>query len=68
MCGPVAGHRLTRLPEDGPQGRGCSAFSDSLLFEIVHVEPVIDDAITRHVALDVIFHELLELGRQIAQA
>lgn len=52
--------------EDGPEGRGYGV-SDSLLFKIVHVEPVINDPVTRNVSLYIIFHVFLELLRQIAQ-
>jgi hypothetical protein len=37
--------------------------SDPLLFQIVHVEPVIDDPVTRDVSMDIIFHVFLELVR-----
>ena len=40
--------------------------SDPLLFQIVHVEPVIHDAITRDISLYVIFHVLLEFVWEIA--
>src|SRR5215470_1602357 len=45
-----------------------TGFSDPLFFEIVHVEPMIHDPITRNISLDVIFHEFLELVGKIAQA
>src|SRR6266550_1353401 len=64
---PVAGYHRAWLRQDDPQGRGYSAFLDPLFFQIVHVEPVIDDAVTRDVSLDVILHVFLELGRQITQ-
>jgi len=44
-----------------------AGISNPLFFEIVHVEPVIDDAVTWDVSLDIIFHVFLELRRQIAQ-
>ena len=65
---PVAGHRRAWFLQDGPQGRRYSAISDPLLLQIVHVEPVIHDAVTRDVSLDVILHVFLEFVRQIAQA
>src|SRR5262249_15262569 len=42
--------------------------SDSLFFQIVYVEPVIHDAITRNIPVDVLLHVFLEFVRQIAQA
>ena len=41
--------------------------SDPLLFQIVHVEPVIHDAVTRDISMDVILHVFLKLVRQITQ-
>jgi len=61
----VAGHHLS---QNTAHRVVATAFSDSLLFQIVHVEPVIHDAVTRDVSMDVVFHEFLELVRQIAQS
>src|SRR5437899_8116382 len=45
----------------------CVTGSEPLLFQVVHVEPVMYHSVTRNILLDVILHELLEFQRQIAQ-
>src|SRR5688572_24983099 len=44
------------------------AWSEALLFQVVHIEPVVNDAVARQVLRDVVLHVFLELGRQVAQA
>ena len=45
---------------------GTSA-SDPFFFQVVHVEPVMHHSVTRNELLNIIFHILLELQRQVAQ-
>src|SRR5438132_8616628 len=45
----------------------CVTGSEPLLFQVVHIEPVMYHSVTRNILLDVILHELLEFERQIAQ-
>ena len=65
MCGPVAGP--CRNFRQTARRAVATKVSDPLFFQIVHVKPVIHDAVTRDVSLNVILHVFLELGRQIAQ-
>jgi hypothetical protein len=41
--------------------------SDSFFFQVVHVEPVMHHSVTRNELLNIIFHVLLELQRQVTQ-
>src|SRR3989449_10421750 len=45
-----------------------SLYSETFLFQVVHIEPVIHHAIARDVLLDVVLHVFLQLWGQIAQA
>src|SRR2546428_710292 len=42
--------------------------SETFLFQVVHIEPVVHHAIARDVLLNVVLHVFLQLGGQVAQA
>src|SRR5712692_1009141 len=45
-----------------------SLHSETFLFQVVHIEPVVHHAIARDVLLDVVLHVFLQLWGQVAQA